>query len=151
MMREKKLTAGCIAAVRAGNKTQLRQALRPQPPADAELLALDHLTPLWLTSGGAVRGEACPLGGPAELLDVSNAERPLQLVIDRVRVQRIQDISDADIKAEGAVWRAEGGDDGASERHGFARWWSEINARSGFTWDVNPWVWVVDFHIADGE
>jgi len=73
----------------------------------------------------------------------------LTLEIVRARLERVQDIAAADLAAEGGMWR-EGQPSAADatdtdERMGFARWWSEINARRGTTWERNPWVWVVEF------
>lgn len=33
-------------------------------------------------------------------------------------------------------------------RTGYAMLWDLINAKSGFGWTVNPWVWVVEFRLA---
>jgi hypothetical protein len=50
---------------------------------------------------------------------------------------------------EGTVPAADG--EGRDERAGFARWWSEVNARRGTTWERNPWVWVVEFRRVEGD
>jgi hypothetical protein len=54
-----------------------------------------------------------------------------------VRVERLQDISDADILAEGFP------EDPPSYAEGFAAKWNEINPK--YPWESNPWVWVVEF------
>lgn len=54
-----------------------------------------------------------------------------------VRVERLQDISDADILAEGFP------EDPPSYAEGFAAKWNEINPKH--PWEGNPWVWVVEF------
>ena len=69
----------------------------------------------------------------------------ITLQITDVRVERLQDISEADAIAEGCV--AEEGDeeDGflfkASDQ--YALLWEEINGEG--SWDKNPWVWVIEF------
>jgi hypothetical protein len=56
----------------------------------------------------------------------------LHLAVVRVRVQRVQQISEADVKAEGF-----------ETLDAFRLTWIVINGIG--SWDSNPWVWVVDF------
>ena len=70
------------------------------------------------------------------------------LEVVSVRVERLQDISEADAEAEGAPLELgvlERVTLGAKARYrsGFCRLWSSINGRE--SWDANPWVWVVEF------
>lgn len=83
----------------------------------------------------------------------------ITLEITGVRIQRVQKISEEDAEAEGidividqhrSPWCASAGSDGCacggkSNREHFALLWDSINAKRGFGWDVNPWVWVVEF------
>lgn len=64
----------------------------------------------------------------------------ITLEITRVRVERVQDITEADAEAEGVAASAN-----YSARDHFGRRWSELNAPRGFGWTVNPFVWVLDF------
>jgi len=70
------------------------------------------------------------------------------LEITAVRVERLQDISEADAQAEGAPFEL--GElerlilgAKAKYRSGFCRLWQSINGPG--SWDANPWVWVVEF------
>lgn len=73
----------------------------------------------------------------------------LTLEITEVRVERVQEISDADAVAEGccaapgrcADYYAERG----VHRRKFSRLWDKINARRGHGWEANPHVWVIGF------
>lgn len=79
----------------------------------------------------------------------------ITLEVTDVRVERVQDISEDDAIEEGVQdWCVE-----ADPRTGepiqvrlrpseeFANLWDSINADRGFGWDVNPWVWVVEFKV----
>ncbi len=107
----------------------------------------------------------------------------INLELTDVRVERVQDISEEDARAEGlerihveyppspsndfqgdwsvgfkdyknigeyAGW---GGDAGAFScpLKSFMSLWNSINESRGFGWEVNPWVWVVEFKVIDEE
>lgn len=83
----------------------------------------------------------------------------ITLRITDVRVERLQDISEADAIAEGLTsWSNEKQPDithygiaivdevwSTDPRLVFQRLWDSINAKRGYGWDANPWVWVVSF------
>lgn len=78
------------------------------------------------------------------------------LRVTDVRAERLQEISEADAKAEGlCAWIG-----GAKEtRYGiqigdvwesdprktYARLWDSLNAKRWYSWESNPWVWVYTF------
>jgi len=68
----------------------------------------------------------------------------ITLEVTAVRVERVQDTKPIDALKEGI----EVGDDYGPEYVArFARLWDEINAKRGYAWDNNPWVWVVEFEV----
>lgn len=76
----------------------------------------------------------------------------ITLEVTQVRVQRLQEITEEDARAEGLSWVAPSyGVPGLAAswlpraRDAFAVAWDSINAKRGFGWDKNPWVWVVNF------
>jgi len=66
-----------------------------------------------------------------------------------VRVERLQDISRSDIRAEGLVCPPELTSDDVSPnyRDWFPAAWQELWESTGGNWDANPWVWVVEFKL----
>lgn len=66
-----------------------------------------------------------------------------------LRVQRIQEITDKDVIAEGvdtnSLDRWYSGDD--TPRGIFGQVWDSINEKRGYGWEVNPFVWVIDFRV----
>jgi len=79
----------------------------------------------------------------------------INLEIVKVRVERLQDITKEDISAEG-IKRTAGGEwlaplAGVPDypwgyaHEAYAALWNDINDKRGYGWDVNPWVWVIEF------
>ncbi|WLI49288.1 hypothetical protein [Pseudomonas sp. FP833] len=69
------------------------------------------------------------------------------LEITDVRVERLQDISRADIRAEGLQCPPELASDDVSPnyRDWYPAAWRELWESTGGDWNANPWVWVVEF------
>ncbi len=88
------------------------------------------------------------------------------LRVTNVRVERLQDITEEDAIAEGISWLDEAcysnngwtptlydTDSGGSPvfRDGFAVLWDSLNAKRGYGWETNPWVWVIEFEKISKE
>jgi hypothetical protein len=69
------------------------------------------------------------------------ASRLMPRVTD-VTVERVQDITLADAIMEGCP---DSELDGLSPLDWFETLWDSINAKRGYDWDANPYVWVVEF------
>lgn len=73
----------------------------------------------------------------------------LTLEVTEVRVQRLQDISEEDARAEGveaAPFCKVGRPPGMEHIEAFEDLWQAINGeRPGCSWEANPWVWAVTF------
>jgi hypothetical protein len=79
----------------------------------------------------------------------------ITLEVTAVRVERLKEISEEDAEAEGVNLAAHKATLGMSSSAGnnrgaFVALWDSINAERGFGWDVNPWVWVVEFKRIGG-
>lgn len=85
----------------------------------------------------------------------------ITLEVAGVRVERLQGISEADAIAEGVeapiagkFWKdylrsTERCDEMLclSARESYRTLWDELNAARGYGWDVNPWVWCIEFKV----
>lgn len=85
-------------------------------------------------------------------LFMPKAAARIWLEIVEVRVERLQDISEQDAIAEGLLdaghgaWTFPGTDRvWHSAAYCYAALWDAINAKRGYAWDDNPWVWVISF------
>lgn len=84
----------------------------------------------------------------------------ITLEVVSVRVERVKDIHPADCLAEGTEftssaygswfsgdWESFCEHEEEAVRHDFSVLWDSINAKRGYSWDTNPWVWVVEFKV----
>lgn len=70
------------------------------------------------------------------------------LEVTAVRVERLQDISEADTEAEGIQEIVDAGvDHDGTPRDAYRALWEQINGAG--SWSANPWVWVVEFKRAE--
>lgn len=70
----------------------------------------------------------------------------ITLEITGLRVERVQEISFSDVFAEGAADHRNCYPQEIGYVEGlYAELWDSINAKRGYGWSVNPWVWVVEF------
>lgn len=67
--------------------------------------------------------------------------------IDSANPQRLQDITEEDVRAEGVYTWAEGDHTCNVVETYFAPRWNEVNGKRA-PWASNPWVWRYTFHLA---
>lgn len=145
----------------AGGKLWVRETWAPDPPIDDTWASTE-----WDGCGRAIRDLPERFRGPDHCIYMATwdgvpenwtpsihmprwASR-ITLEVAGVRAEALQDISEADAKAEGAPDYEEGIDPpppGAdhewSFRGSFIRLWESINGPG--SWEANPWVWVIEF------
>jgi len=169
-----------VRAILAGTKTQTRRVVKPQPVGNADVqfrvAAAVTLAPdgkqlrcpygqtgdrLWvretfapLTKGFAYAADPVwnePPGGRwMPSIHMPRIASRIDLEITAVRVERLNDISEADARAEGAP-PSHPSIDRISREYGFAdfprSWygqlWDQINGAG--SWAANPWVWCIEF------
>jgi len=72
----------------------------------------------------------------------------ITLEIVSVCVERVQDITGADVASEGVEFPDATAITTVAERwKPFRDLWDSINAKRGYGWDANPWVWVLEFKV----
>ena len=73
----------------------------------------------------------------------------ISVPVTNCRVERIQDITMADVIAEGvsSVTVSKGvlSDNPPDPRWKFIELWNQINEKRGMGWDINPWVFIYEF------
>lgn len=188
-------SATSVRAILDGRKTQTRRLVRPQPDinlADSQFVVGRRLWVREVFSGPHCMdaSDGCKAVPPSKWGDCSRIwywadgnvtegdwtrPRPsihmprwasrITLEITDVRLEQLQDISEADAQAEGVRcgddrWhRNENGEavfmdahgwytpEGYmrhnSPKHAFRTVWEEINGNG--SWEKNPWVWVIEF------
>ena len=77
-------------------------------------------------------------------IHIPRAASRITLEITGVRVERLQDISEADAIAEGVYT-----DPACPAYDAYAQLWDEINGLG--SWEANPWVWVIEFKRVKGD
>lgn len=145
-----------------GRGPLLRSLASPVPSSRTKRVHCPYGAPgdrLWgretwcpLTLGFAYAADPIWNGAPAgrwrPSIHMPRAASRITLEITGVRVERLQDISEADAMAEGCSLECmtPTGDDSGSAIHGpggYIALWESINGPG--SWDANPWVWVVEF------
>lgn len=73
----------------------------------------------------------------------------LFLTVKGVRAERIQEISHEDAISEGYAEGIEPNNygTGSQARDWLAELWDTINAKRGYPWESNPWVWRIEFEV----
>lgn len=85
-------------------------------------------------------------------IHMSRLASRIALEIIAVRVERVQEITEADARTEGVGFvqtHVRDADGNCTEEDSyvecFASLWDELNAKRGYSWGSNPWVWVIEF------
>lgn len=109
-----------------------------------KFFAEDDVSEEWLMPKAALAGRNVPA------IHMPRWACRLLLEVTAVRVERLQEISAADARAEGCLppdlppdVSGVAGDYVADERTSFAILWNRINGPD--SWQASPWVWVVEF------
>jgi len=164
-----------VRAILDGRKTQTRRVVKNSPegvcpygkPGErlwvretwATSKSLEHCKPSGLASGAPIEYRAGGTNLPSDdsmfdwLRDRGRWRPSIHMPrwasritpnVTSVRVERVQDISNLGAFAEGTP-DLRTHDNDWDLRDCYSHLWDSINAKRGFGWDSNPWVWVVGF------
>lgn len=135
-----------------GDRLWVRETIRATPEevyydADRTPINLDDLEPEQEEWIHAYKGDV------SDSVVIPSIHMPrwasrINLEIAAIRVERVQDISIPDTSREGIPWNEETNPkprDGRLLIPLFAKLWDSINAKRGYPWKDNNWVWVVEF------
>ena len=103
-------------------------------------------------------------GSWASPLYMPESASRIHLEITGIKAQRVQDITEEGAKAEGikvlplqdesdpSAWYqyAPGIFQARSAIKSYELLWDSLNAKRGYPWESNPWVWVVSFKVVQG-
>ncbi len=142
-----------------GDMLWVRETWRPDPPS------IEYRADGWTQEFRDEDGEPLPWfrydngrDGWRPSIHMPKWACRLWLRVTDVRVERVQDISLDDCIAEGIscpsqfVMGSEGPTENPSAENwepdaAFAALWDAFNARRGFGWEANPWVWVLGIEV----
>lgn len=162
-----------VKAIRADKKTQTRRVIKPQTATVCpfgsvgdylyvreEVIAItrpngrDKIVGFYADNQPYVDANGNYEEWPFSPTWLRPREMPIRfcrtaLLIERIEIQRLHDMTEDDAKAEGVpgVWSFE--DDVAADnlhyKTNFMTLWNAINGRRGFEWETNPLVWAITF------
>lgn len=132
-----------------GDRLWVRETFRLSEPNDCacyEPCSCKSGLPIYKATCGFEREKGDPIWKPS--IFMPRWASRITLEITGVRVERLQDITEADAKAEGVIGCVRQnsyprGTDGQPSRAEYAILWESINGQG--SWDKNPWVWVLEF------
>jgi hypothetical protein len=166
-----------LPRIRPSDRLRVREAWMPadrlvdatgynrEPPqwiryrADGQVMGRHNAAdPLEVPAPGRWRDVPMPDKGWKPSIHMPLWASRLPLGVDAVRVERVQDISEADAQAEGVEPWPHSPDQwdcahtfrfgDAPHKGSYCVLWDEINAaRQGCAWIDNPWVWCTSYHV----
>jgi len=125
---------------------QTRRVMKPQPgiaPGIGEVWKGSDWDEEWVREAPYQPGDHLWV---KERLYAFKFDTRLWLEVLNVRVERVQEISEEDARAEGVNPCPSCDPNDFKYRHGFKNIWDDIyKKKPEYQWEANPWVWVYEF------
>lgn len=157
-------------AILEGRKTQTRRVIKPQAPNGYVEDMLEQYCVYPIDEYGTAEPTFIyPPYKPGDLLWVRKEVSKIWLKVEDIKVERLQNITPWEAIQEGIeskgnkpcqfgdyepVWKnylypkePEKWLDSAVDS--FRTLWDSINAKHGYGWDINPWVWRIEFKVVN--
>ena len=138
-----------------GDRLWVKETWRSSRAADKHSPAAltGHGWPVWYVADGGVMWTGADRGGPGFMtpgktrvsIHMPRWASRITLEVTDVRVERLQDITEADARAEGVQPLQM---DNGSALPSFEGLWCSINGAG--SWAANPWVWAISFARVGG-
>jgi hypothetical protein len=118
-----------------GDRLWVRETFQPSP--DGVVYRASE------SDAGTSQPDDSPCWKPSIFMPRKLSRITLQIV--SARVERLQELSETDAIYEGV--QPCGHDSYHTDQHtcSFHSLWDSLNAKRGYGWDKNPWVWVIQF------
>lgn len=129
----------------AGDKLWVRESFCENYFGDAQTWTQKHA---YMAEWDRAAADLVPQPRWTPSIHMPRACSRITLEVTGVRVERLQDITEVDAKAEGVTLGAPcvSAKPGTEHIREFYALWETINGeRPGCSWAENPWVWVVEF------
>ena len=156
------MSAESVQAILDGRKTQTRRVVRPQP------FEIDSFgNPLWgepkKDLGYRYDKRHNPYNkGNILRIKIGNKITDITLEITNIRVERFRDITEDDAIAEGIKLNKSEFNNSYQckdylddenfyfdAKGSYKSLWNKLNAKRGYSWDSNPFVWVIEFRMVE--
>ncbi len=137
-----------VQAILDGRKTMTRRIRKPltlTPYKPGDILWVRETWYQHYDGSYAYRASAPENTGWKPSIFMPHEAARIFLRVTDVRAERVQDITEEDAKAEGCMPTILDGVVFISAKGEFHAIWDNLNAKRGFGWDANPWVWVISF------
>ncbi|QTL40556.1 hypothetical protein ACNFJN_04425 [Xenorhabdus budapestensis] len=149
-MKPLKFNTEMIDAILTGTKTLTRRPIKPQPQLDEQKLSQMGSIAEGFTLEEVVNGAwqsgfidvDCPYGQFGDIINFTDKNGNIKglLKITDIWIHRVNNTSISDVKKEGF-----------DSLKDFYVAWSSIYREKGYGWDINPWVWVIEFRRINNE